>query len=93
MRMHNPPHPGEILKEWLGTMNVTEAAKRLGVTRVTLSRILNGVSGISADMALRLEIALGTSPEMWMGLQSAFELWKASQNVHPQIQKILEEVR
>ncbi len=89
-QMHNPPHPGEVLREWLGDMGVTEAAKLLGVTRVTLSRLLNGASGISADMALRLEAALGTSPEMWMGMQSSFELWKASQTQRPPIQKFLQ---
>ena len=89
-QMHNPPHPGDVLREWLGDMKVTEAAKHLGVTRVTLSRVLNGASGVSADMALRLEAALGTSAEMWMGLQSSFELWKASQTKRPLIQKFLE---
>ena len=91
-QMHNPPHPGEVLREWLGDMEVTQAAKHLGVTRVTLSRVLNGAAGISADMALRLEAALGTSPEMWMGLQSAFELWKASQATRPPIQKFVERI-
>lgn len=86
-QMYNPPHPGEVLREWLGDMAITEAARKLGVTRVTLSRVLNGAAGISADMALRLEAALGTSPEMWMGLQSAFELWKASQIKRPTVQK------
>lgn len=88
-QMHNPPHPGEVLREWLGEMEVTEAARKLGVTRVTLSRILNGASGISADMALRLEAALGTSAEMWMGLQAAFELWRASQVERPPVEKLL----
>lgn len=83
--MHNPPHPGKILREWLGDMSVTEAADRLGVARATLSRVLNGSSGISADMALRLEAALGTSPEMWMGLQDDYELWQASKNKPPRI--------
>lgn len=89
-QMHNPPHPGEVLREWLGDMEVTEAAQHLGVTRVTLSRVLNGASGVSADMALRLEAALGTSAEMWMGLQSAFELWKASQTKRPVVQQFFE---
>ena len=71
--MHNPPHAGEVLREWLGDMSVTEAAQRLGVARVTLSRVLNGSSGISAGMALRLQAAFGTSPEMWMGLQDDSE--------------------
>ena len=52
--MHNPPHPGEVLREWLDGITVTEAAARLGVTRVALSRVLNGSSGISPDMDLRL---------------------------------------
>ncbi len=83
--MHNPPHPGEVLREWLGDMSVTEAAQRLGVARATLSRVLNGSSGISADMALRLQAALGTSPEMWMGLQDDYELWLASKAKRPRI--------
>ncbi len=84
--MHNPPHPGEILREWLGDMTVTDAAERLGVARATLSRVLNGSSGISADMALRLQAALGTSPEMWMGLQDDYELWQAAQIKRPRIE-------
>lgn len=84
-RMHNPPHPGEILREWLGDLGVTEAAQRLGVSRVTLSRILNGATGVSADMALRLHEALGTSAEMWMGLQSSYDLWKAEIVKRPKI--------
>jgi len=84
--MHNQPHPGEILREWLGDMSVTDAAQRLGVARATLSRVLNGSSGISADMALRLQAALGTSPEMWMGLQDDYELWLATQTKRPRIQ-------
>ncbi len=84
--MHNPPHPGEILREWLGDMSVTDAAERLGVARATLSRVLNGSSGISADMALRLQAALGTSPEMWMGLQDDYELWQAAQIKRPRIE-------
>ena len=83
--MHNPPHPGEILREWLSEMSVTDAAQHLGIARATLSRILNGSSGISADMALRLHAALGTSPEMWMGLQDDYELWQAAQAKRPRI--------
>lgn len=76
-RMHNPPHPGEVLREWLAATTVSDAARHLGVARVTLSRLLNGKSGVSADMALRLERALGTSAEMWLGLQTDFDLWQA----------------
>lgn len=78
MRMHNPPHPGSVLREYLGSVSVTEAARHLGITRAALSRVLNGSAGISADMALRLSDALGTSPELWTGMQSQYELWEAS---------------
>jgi addiction module HigA family antidote len=80
MRMHNPPHPGRVLREYLGTVSVTDAAKHLGVTRVALSRILNGSAGISAAMALKLSDALGTSPELWIGMQTQYDLWRASQH-------------
>jgi len=79
MRMHNPPHPGRVLREYLGTRSVTDTAKHLGVTRVALSRILKGSAGISADMALKLADALGTSPELWIGMQTQYDLWQASQ--------------
>lgn len=78
MRMNNPAHPGEILREHMGTMSVSRLAAHLGISRVTLSRLLNGNSGISADMALRLSEALGTSPELWLNLQAQFDLWQAS---------------
>ena len=87
-RMHNPAHPGEVLREYLGELSVTEAASKLGVTRVALSRILNGANGISADMALRLEAALGTSAEMWAGMQAKYDLWKASKLPRPKISRI-----
>lgn len=76
--MFKPPHPGEVLREYLGSKKVSAAARHLGVTRVALSRILNGNAGISADMALRLGEALGTSPEMWAGMQTQYDLWRAS---------------
>jgi addiction module HigA family antidote len=78
MRMHNPAHPGEILREQMGTMSVTKLAGHLGISRVTLSRLLNGTSGISAEMALKLSEALGTSPELWLNLQTQYDLWQAS---------------
>lgn len=78
MRMHNPPHPGNVLREYLASVSITDAASHLGVTRAALSRILNGSAGISADMALCLSDALGTTPEMWMGMQAQYELWQAS---------------
>jgi addiction module HigA family antidote len=78
MRMYNPPNPGSVLREYLGPVSVTAAARHLGITRAALSRILNGSAGISADMALRLSDALGTSAELWTGMQAQHELWEAS---------------
>jgi addiction module HigA family antidote len=82
MRMHNPPHPGEIIKSLclkpLG-LSVTEAAKGLGVSRKTLSAILNGRAGISPEMAVRLSIAFGTSAESWLTQQTQHDLWHAEQ--------------
>lgn len=80
MRMHNPPHPGEIIKllclEPLG-VTVTEASKALGVSRKTLSAILNGRAGVSPEMAVRLSIAFGTSAESWLNQQTQYDLWHA----------------
>ena len=76
--MFNPPHPGTVLRDYLGNVSVTTAARHLGITRVALSRILNGSAGISAEMALRLSDALGTSPELWTGMQAHYDLWQAS---------------
>jgi addiction module HigA family antidote len=82
MLMHNPPHPGEILRtlclEPLG-LSVTEAAKALGVSRKTLSSLLNGRTGISPEMAVRLSIAFDTSAESWMRQQGQYDLWHAEQ--------------
>ena len=79
-QMFDPPHPGEILRELcvepLG-LTVTRAAAGLGVSRKTLSAILNGRAGISPEMALRLAIAFDTSPESWLNQQSQFDLWVA----------------
>ena len=78
MRMFNPPHPGTVLRDYLGSVSVTNAARHLGITRAALSRILNGSAGISAEMALRLSDALDTSPELWTGMQAQYDLWQAS---------------
>ena len=78
MRIHNPAHPGEILREQMGDMPVGKLAAHLGVSRVTLSRLLNGNSGVSATMALKLSEALGTSPDLWLNLQTQYDLWQAS---------------
>lgn len=83
--MHNPPHPGEIIREFcldpLG-LTVTDAATALGVTRKTLSALLNGRSGISPEMALRLSKVFGRSPEGWLKLQLQFDLWHTQQSVN-----------
>ena len=79
-RMHNPPHPGEVLQDTVlgaGGITVTEFAKQLGVSRVALSRVANGRAAISADMALRLAAALGGSAESWLSMQAAYDLWQA----------------
>ena len=80
LRMHNPPHPGEVLRELcfepLG-ISVTDAAKALGVSRKTLSSILNGRAGISPEMAVRLSIAFDTSAESWLNQQIQYDLWRA----------------
>src|SRR5437762_8436161 len=87
MRMHNPPHPGLVLREYLGNMAVSAAAGHLRVTRVTLSRVLNGKAGISANMALRLSAALGTAPELWMNMQAQYDLWQAKRGKQPTVRR------
>lgn len=86
--MHNPPHPGRVLREYLGDIGVSTAAAHLRVTRVTLSRVLNGKSGISANMALRLAAALGTSPDLWMNMQSQYDLWQARKGRQPAVRRL-----
>ena len=87
-RMHNPPHPGAVLQEWLAEVSVTQAATQLGITRAYLSRVLHGHAGISADMALRLSDLLGTSAELWLGMQTAYDLWQAAQLPRPHVQRM-----
>jgi len=83
MKMHNPPHPGEILKklclEPLG-LSISEAARALGVGRKMLSNILNGHSRITPEMAIRLSIAFDTTAESWMNQQAQYDLWRAEQH-------------
>jgi antitoxin HigA-1 len=81
-RMHNPPHPGEVIKELCLDplkLTVTAAAEGLGVSRRTLSALLNSHAGISPDMAIRLSKAFGRSPESWLQLQLQYDLWQAEQ--------------
>ena len=78
--MHNPPHPGEIVRheclEPLG-LTVTQAAQGLGVTRQALSDLVNGKAGVSVEMAIRLSKAFGSTPRTWLGMQTAYDLWHA----------------
>jgi len=80
MQMHNPPHPGEILRSLCLEpleLSVTDAAKALGVSRKTLSAVLNGRAGISPEMAVRLSIAFDTTAESWLNQQVQYDLWLA----------------
>lgn len=82
MLMHNPPHPGVIIKELCLEpldLTVTDAARALDVSRKTLSSIINGKAGISPEMAVRLSIAFNTSSESWLSQQSQYDLWQAEQ--------------
>jgi antitoxin HigA-1 len=83
MLMHNPPHPGEVIRELCLKpldLSVTEASKALGVSRKTLSAILNGRAGISPEMAIRLSIAFDTSAESWLNQQTQYDIWNAEQH-------------
>jgi addiction module HigA family antidote len=85
MIMHNPLHPGDIIKDTLidgANLSATEAANRLGVSRTALSRLLNGHSGISPEMAVRLSKLLNTSIEMWINLQAQYDTWQISRTAH-----------
>ena len=86
-RMYNPPHPGEVLREFLPDgMTIEEVARRLGVSRVQLSRVLNGRSAISADVAIRVGLLTHTTPESWLAGQSKWDLWQASQKPRPAVE-------
>ena len=90
-RMYNPPHPGEVLRDGVFTgtgITVTAFAKRIGVTRVTLSNVLNGKNGISADMAVRLAAALGGSGESWLHVQAQYDLAASEKALKKTIAKI-----
>ena len=87
--MHNPPHPGHVLREWIPeTMSVTTAARALQVSRVTLSKILNANSNISAEMAIRLSQWLGTSSDVWLSMQLKYDLWQAEQKSTVHIERL-----
>ena len=86
--MHNPAHPGEILRDLylkpLG-VSITAAADALGVTRKHVSEIVNGRAPVSADMAIRLAGALGTEAEIWVNMQAQYDLWEATQKAPPKV--------
>ena len=85
-RMYNPPHPGEVLREFMPEgMTIEEVARRLGVSRVQLSRVLNGRSAISADMAIRIGLLTNTTAESWLAGQTKWDLWQASQKPRPAV--------
>jgi addiction module HigA family antidote len=88
-RMHNPPHPGEVLKGTVlrndGGITVTEFAKRLSVSSLALSRIVNKKAAVSAELAIRLAAALRGSPESWLRIQLAYDLWHAQKKRRPKI--------
>lgn len=83
--MHNPPHPGEFIREvYLEPFQITgrQLAEKLGVSPSTLNRILNSNSGVSSEMALRLSKSLGRGPESWLAMQDHYDLWQARQTVN-----------
>lgn len=89
MNMHNPPHPGKVLREWIPeSMSVTSAAKALKISRVSLSKILNGNSNISAEMSIRLSQWLGTSSDVWLSMQVKYDLWQAQQKADFHIERL-----
>jgi antitoxin HigA-1 len=92
MRMHKPAHPGEVLKEMYInplSLTITETARALGITRKALSELINGRTGVSTEMALRLSKAFGTTPELWLNMQRNFDLIRAQKRVRLSKVKIL----
>lgn len=88
-RMHDPAHPGEVLRKWIPEeMTVTQAAKALQISRVTLSKVLNSKASVTAGMALRLSAWLGTTPDVWLGMQTQWDLWQARQQPRPNIEPL-----
>ena len=91
-RMHNPSHPGAILADTVlrkdGGITVTEFAKALNVSRVALSRVVNQRAGVSAELSIRLAAALGTSAEVWLNMQQAYDLWHAQKKRRPRIERL-----
>ncbi|HCT29035.1 MAG TPA: addiction module antidote protein, HigA family [Stenotrophomonas sp.] len=94
--IHHHPHPGQTIKAMVFDpmdLSVTEAAERLAMSRVALSRVLNGKAGISPDLAIRLEMAGVSTAAFWMGLQSSYDLWLARQHEQPRVLPLIAPVR
>lgn len=92
LRMHNPAHPGEILREMylkpLG-VTVTQAAEALGVSRKHVSAIVNGRAPVTPDMAVRLAAVFATEPELWVNMQAQFDLWTVSKQARPKVKSLV----
>ena len=92
MEMHNPAHPGAVLKDTVlrkdGGISLTEFAKQLKIGRVGLSRVVNGRAGISPELAIRLAAALGTDARSWLNMQLNYDLWRAKKKARPKIQRL-----
>ncbi|HTX76432.1 MAG TPA: HigA family addiction module antitoxin [Terracidiphilus sp.] len=86
--MYNPAHPGLVLRDYLEGHNITQVAKHIGVSRVTLSKILNCRAGITAEMSLRLSAALGTNPSFWLDMQSSYDMFQARKRKRPRIRPL-----
>src|SRR3974390_2655441 len=92
IKSHSPPHPGEVLQDTVlgkgSGIPLTEFAKRLGVSRVALSRVVNGRAAVSAELAIRLAAALGGSAESWLRMQVTYDLWHTQKKRRPTIRPI-----
>jgi addiction module HigA family antidote len=86
--MHNPAHPGTVLKSYLEGRSVTEVARHIGMSRAALSRVLNGRAAVSASMSLRLSEALGTSPDFWFKMQNNYDFWQAVQQRRHRVKRL-----
>lgn len=90
MTIHNPSHPGLIIRDDVLPelqLSVNQAAEQLGVSRVTLSRVINGRSAITAEMALRIGKWVGNGPEIWLRMQGQYDLWRVMQKGEPKVEK------
>ena len=88
-RIHNPAHPGEVLREFLPPeMSIGEVATRLGISRPHLSRLLNGHASMTAEMAIRGGLLTGTTPESWLANQMKWDLWQSLRKPRPEIEPL-----